>query len=290
MFTLHLCPRKEYEKVSDLEELVLIKLGGAAITDKRREHTLKEDIIRQVLKEIKASGITPIIIHGAGSFAHITARDYNLRDGKSDDIGLDNQIAAISKIRLSMMKLTGFIANVAMEIELDPFPVAISSTLVSDGPNKEAYIMFEAVEYALKNKMIPILHGDMAFDTKNIFRVISGDRIINLLAQYFKNRGRKVRVIFGSDTDGLYDKDPNNHPDAKLIHKILPNQIHQYIETAGGSAGIDVTGGMHGKLKSIESIVKMGIGVNLINICKPDRLLKKIRGDEVLSSDFITNL
>lgn len=276
--------------MNDLEELVLIKLGGAAITDKKREHTLKENIIRQVLKEIKLSGITPIIIHGAGSFAHITARDYDLVNGISEEIDLDRQIAAISKIRLSMMKLTGYIANVAIEMELDPFPVAISSILVSGGPDKEAHIMFEAVEYALKNKMIPILHGDMVFDTANLFRVISGDRIINLLAGYFKDKGRRVRVIFGSNTNGLYDKDPNNHTDAKLIHKILPNQIRQYIETAGGSAGIDVTGGMHGKLKSIESIVKMGIEVNLVNICEPDRLLKKIRGDEVLSSDFITNL
>ncbi len=276
--------------MSNLEDLILIKLGGAAITDKNREYTLKEGIIEQVMREIKQSGITPIIIHGAGSFAHIIAKDYELVNGKSDKIRLDKQISAISKIRLSMMKLTSFIANVAIKIEIDPFPVSISSTLVSDGPDKEAHIMFESVEYALKNRMVPILHGDMAFDTDNLFRVISGDRIINLLAEYFKNKGRKVRVIFGSNTDGLFDKDPNDHEDAKLIAKILPNQIKQYLETAGGSAGIDVTGGMYGKLKSIESIVKKGIEVNLVNICESDRLLRKIRGDEVISSDFIPHI
>jgi isopentenyl phosphate kinase len=273
-----------------MKELILIKLGGAAITDKNKEYTLKENIIQQVMKEIRESGITPIIIHGAGSFAHIIAKEYGLSNGLSDEVEVGKQISAISKIRLSMMKLTSFITQVAIEYDLDPFPIAISSTLVSDGPDKEANLMFESVEHALKNKMIPILHGDMSFDKQNHFRVISGDRIINLLAEYFKDKEEKVRVIFGSNIDGLYDRDPNDYDDAKLIPKILPNQIKQYLETAGGSAGIDVTGGMYGKLKSIEGIVKKGIEVNLVNICKSDRLLKKIRGEEVLSSDFITRI
>ena len=273
--------------MNNLEELILIKLGGAAITDKNREYTLKEDIIKQVMSEIRQSGITPVIIHGAGSFAHIIAKDYDLSSGKSDNIELDKQISAISRIRLSMMKLTSYIANEGIKFGLDPFPIAISSTLVSDGPDKQAHITLESVGYALKNKMVPILHGDMAFDIKNLFRVISGDRIIKLLAEHFMNKGRKVRVIFGSNTDGLFDKDPNEYDDAKLIAKILPKQIKQYLETAGGSAGIDVTGGMYGKLKSIERIVKMGIEVNLVNICESDRLLKKIRRDDVISSEFI---
>ena len=276
--------------MNNLEELILIKLGGAAITDKNREYTLKEDIIKQVMSEIRQSGITPVIIHGAGSFAHIIAKDYDLGSGKSDKIKLDKQISAISRIRLSMMELTSYIANEGIKIGLDPFPIAISSTLVSDGPDKEAHIMLESVGHALKNKMIPILHGDMAFDINNLFRVISGDRIIMLLAEYFKNKGGNVRVIFGSNTDGLFDKDPNEYDDAKLIAKILPKQIKQYLETAGGSAGIDVTGGMYGKLKSIERIVKMGIEVNLVNICESDRLLKKIRRDDVISSEFIPHI
>jgi isopentenyl phosphate kinase len=60
-------------------EIILLKLGGSLITDKNTPYTANHGIITQVLKEIKEElnknpALHLIIGHGAGSFAHQSAK------------------------------------------------------------------------------------------------------------------------------------------------------------------------------------------------------------------------
>ena len=62
-----------------MTRLVFFKLGGSAITDKTRESTAREDVIRRVAHEIAhARATTPafslLMGHGSGSFGHFAAK------------------------------------------------------------------------------------------------------------------------------------------------------------------------------------------------------------------------
>ena len=59
----------------------LIKLGGSVITQKSKKQHFNQHIMDQLATEIQKANTPLILIHGAGSFGHITAQEYALNDG-----------------------------------------------------------------------------------------------------------------------------------------------------------------------------------------------------------------
>ena len=56
--------------------MILIKFGGSVITDKSRYRTFNADVVRRLCKEIRDSGERVIVVHGAGSFGHVLAKEH----------------------------------------------------------------------------------------------------------------------------------------------------------------------------------------------------------------------
>ena len=77
-------------------ELVFLKLGGSVITDKNREATAQEDVIRRAGQEISRAlkarpELSLVLGHGSGSFGHFVADRYGLRGGiRESSQGEDN--------------------------------------------------------------------------------------------------------------------------------------------------------------------------------------------------------
>lgn len=270
-----------------MSSLHIIKLGGAAITDKHQDFTMRDQVIASALGQIanfleKNPEDRILLVHGAGSFAHNLAKQYDLAHGVSKQVDITDQKLGVSKIRVSMTKLGNFIAETAVEKGLLPFPVDISSVLISNREHIDR-AFFSTVQTALEYGMMPILNGDMVFDRNTVFRVISGDTIIKYLVKYLQEQNllrkfERVQVIFGSNVDGIYDHNPDTHQDAKLMQIIPYNEIISIIdEVAEASAATDVTGGMQGKLREIKPICDLGIDVILLNIA----------GDELRLSQFL---
>src|SRR5690349_7395587 len=69
-------PFQRLRSAMDTKALVLVKLGGSAITDKSRERTVQKNILQQLARELKTSKTPLLISHGAGSFAHRSAQKY----------------------------------------------------------------------------------------------------------------------------------------------------------------------------------------------------------------------
>lgn len=71
-------------------------------------------------------------------------------------------------------------------------------------------------------------------------------------------------IINLSDIDGLYDKDPRKHADAKLIDRVdvINDEIKAYAGGAGTKRG---TGGMITKINAAEIASKSGIPMLIIN-------------------------
>ena len=70
----------------------------------------------------------------------------------------------------------------------------------------------------LANNLVPVTHGDVVFDEELGCSVASSDTIVQHLSNIF----RPSHVVFVTDVDGIYDKDPNE-ANAILINHILLN-------------------------------------------------------------------
>lgn len=87
-------------------------------------------------------------------------------------------------------------------------------------------------------------------------------------------------LVIMSDIDGLFDDNPRNNPDAKLIPVV--KEINAEIEThAHGSGSKRGTGGMTTKLHAAKIATKAGIDMAVINGVNPHTLYKLFDGEQV---------
>ncbi|MBE6817953.1 MAG: glutamate 5-kinase [Ruminococcaceae bacterium] len=87
-------------------------------------------------------------------------------------------------------------------------------------------------------------------------------------------------LIILSDINGLYDKDPNRYPDAKILKKVaeLTEAVYQMAGGAGSRMG---TGGMKTKLDAARIATEAGIDVVIMNGSDPTDIYKVLDGEAV---------
>jgi glutamate 5-kinase len=81
-----------------------------------------------------------------------------------------------------------------------------------------------------------------------------------------------------TDIDGLYDKDPRVHPDARLIPRVATysKSIEKYAGDIPGALG---TGGMLSKIKAARKVTASGIPMVIAKGYRPDILLRLAAGE-----------
>lgn len=86
-------------------------------------------------------------------------------------------------------------------------------------------------------------------------------------------------LIMLTDTDGLYDSNPSENPDAKLISYV--EKIDDNIRNIAGGAGSKGTGGFVTKVKAAEIATSVGIPVVIMNGSKPTDIYHVLNGRRV---------
>ncbi len=87
-------------------------------------------------------------------------------------------------------------------------------------------------------------------------------------------------LIIMSDIDGLYDSNPKDNPDAKLISEV--HEINDDIRSLAGGAGSALgTGGMITKIHAAELAMGAGIDMAILNGRNPYVLYKFFDGEDV---------
>lgn len=81
-----------------------------------------------------------------------------------------------------------------------------------------------------------------------------------------------------TDIDGLYDRDPRAHPDARLIPVItsIGREIERYASDIPGALG---TGGMMSKIRAARKVATAGIPMIIARGTRPDILLDLVAGE-----------
>ena len=87
-------------------------------------------------------------------------------------------------------------------------------------------------------------------------------------------------LILLSDIDGLYDSDPRQNPEAKLISRVT-GVTEEIYEMAGGAGSKWGTGGMRTKLDAAKTANRLGIDMVLTNSNRMDALYDIAEGKSV---------
>lgn len=236
-------------------ELVILKLGGSVITDKTKKFSFRKGKVSEFGSDIRSFFPDKkfIIVHGGGSFGHPLAEEYNIISG----LKKNKQRKGFYETHKAMIDLNKKVLKNLSDQGLPVFPVSPSSTFMVDSGDPN-YFDLKVVKELLGSGFIPVLYGDVALDSDQGINILSGDQIIKALVKDLKSSQKITSVIFLADVDGVYDKDPDD-PRANLLEEVSNSMV----DDLGGSAGIDVTGGIQNKVREMLKIADLDPEVEL---------------------------
>ncbi|MCL2785962.1 MAG: isopentenyl phosphate kinase [Methanomassiliicoccaceae archaeon] len=250
--------------------MILIKLGGSVITDKRTYRTFNRDVALRLCREIKDSGKDVVIVHGAGSFGHVAAKAYELQKGRIRD----DQIDGIVLVSRDTRELNALVVSALTEAGIPSVSVPTGSCFIMD----DGVLVIgntEIVRGYADLGIVPVMMGDVVLDRKRGFGICSGDAIMKCLADIF----RPDKVVFVSDVDGLYDRDPKIERDAKIITNVNDDVL---AAIPPETTVADVTGGVHAKMRAMLEMCSDGRECILVNGTVDGRLRSLLAGEEVV--------
>jgi isopentenyl phosphate kinase len=243
--------------------LTFIKFGGSVITDKTGQEAPDLPTIRQLAAEVRAArdrdrNLRLIIGHGSGSFGHTYALRYGIHTGIApggDWMGF--ALTAAAALRLNRIVVEALLATGIPALALQPS----ASLLSRQGALAEWHT--GAITRALDHDLVPVVHGDVAFDETQGSSIMSTEQLLERLVH--TPTLSPARIILVGET-GVYTADPRSDPRAERIPCIDAANIAAVLRGAGGSHGVDVTGGMRAKVELIWRLVEAtpGLSVQLI--------------------------
>lgn len=257
--------------------MIILKLGGSILTKKNStESEIDEINLKRISNEIKRflddSDEKLVIVHGAGSFGHPPAKQYKIGQPFDAEEYPEKRIG-FSKTQNAVKKLNMLICEALIDEEIPAIAVPASSFMTSINKRISEGNLDKFNQY-LEKGYVPIIYGDVVIDEELEMAVISGDQIIQYLAINLKPE----MVILGTDVDGVYNKNPKLHHDAKFIDLVSSlDDLDAFEETTN----IDVTGGMVGKIKELLDLAELGIDSQIINADLENNIFNALKNNEV---------
>ena len=249
--------------------MILIKLGGSVITDKSQYKKFNREQTARLCKEIALSGKGVMVVHGAGSFGHVLAKQYSLQIGLQDF----RQVPAVAQVQHDVRELSLMVTEELMKVGLPAVSVPPGSCFIMD--NGRLVVKDDEALRGLNHiGVMPVMFGDVVADRSKGFSICSGDQAMEVLAERFHPES----IVFVSDVDGLYTADPKTNPDAKLIEyadSSTLDSVDSIISVA------DVTGGIRGKIEEMIRMCGKDSECILLNGTVPGRLQAFLKGEKV---------
>ena len=143
----------------------------------------------------------------------------------------------------------------------------------ADLENRERYLNArDTITALLSSGVLPIINENDAVSIAEI-KVGDNDNLAAITAILVD----AAQVILLTDQQGLYDRDPRVHPDARLLHEV-ESIDDELMARAGGGAGAAGTGGMQTKLQAARKASQAGIELVIISGDRPQALLDAVAG------------
>jgi len=252
--------------------MILIKLGGSVITDKTQYRTFNREVVRRLCEEIRDSGVSAVIVHGAGSFGHVIAKEFSLQNGFKES----KQVPGVARVQYDVRELNLMVIDELLNAGVPAMSVPPGSCFMMDN-GKLILNDPEVLLSASRLGIMPVMFGDVVFDRSKGFGICSGDQIIEVLCDVFE----PDRVVFVSDVDGLFDMDPKTNTNAKMLAEVTSELL---AGVSSESSVADVTGGVRAKIESMLRITTPERDCVLVNGSVKGRLYSLLKGNKVIST------
>ncbi len=240
-----------------MTDLIFLKLGGSLLTDKTGVEALRVDILSRVADEIAAAraaapSLRLVLGHGSGSFGHVAAARHGTRAG----VGSAGQWAGFAEVcdaaaRLNRHVVAALLAAGVPAIGLPPS----SSAVVADG--RIIRMATTPIAAALAAGIVPVVFGDVAFDTIRGGTIVSTEEVM----EYLSGVLQPSWLLLAGETAGVFDID------GTLIPQLTIDNLPAYLPALGGSRGTDVTGGMAAKVRAMLELTQAhdGLGIRIFS-------------------------
>ena len=214
--------------------VTILKIGGSSITNKAKEETLDQEALEWFAKliassvdqsslsshHIATSESKPkfVVVHGAGSFGHHSAKRYGLRCGKSifmdecahhddmlsdhitPDVNLQYEMEGLSKTRHSVQKLNMAMVGALLNHGVNAISISPGMSIPSirahgaskckgksdDSLNSSYHgmkLLCQSIHQSLQAGLVPVIHGDacLLYDNKRT-GILGGDTLVEGIA------------------------------------------------------------------------------------------------------------
>ena len=281
----------------------VIKLGGAAITEKSSSEQLKsKDVLLSLIKSLAQSyhsGKRFIVVLGAGSFGHGPAKRYGLvggglKEGHQTENNMTYLARGIWETHNAVVRLQSLIIDIMIDAGLPAIgfsPLSGWTTFKDSAGSTAVECNVDVICSSLRSGFVPIVHGDVVLDAVQKVEILSGDVIVSKLAEWLRPKS----VMYVSDVPGVLWAWPNGD----VVRSIVVDRDGNIVgatDVRGDSFGDgtiqtaeldidDVTGGMSAKLVEARQIASLGIPVRILGGERLGFTLGVI--DEELPTDWI---
>jgi isopentenyl phosphate kinase len=251
----------------------LLKLGGSLITEKAHPRTLRPDTltrladeIASVLREQPSMGL--IIGHGAGSFAHVSANYHNTRQG----VKTPAQWRGFTDVWWDASTLNRLVMEALLEAGLPAISLPPSASVIAQDGQVINWDL-GPLKASLSAGLLPVIYGDVIFDTQRGGTILSTEDLFGHLARQFQSR----RMLLAGIEPGVWEDYPIC---SRIIPKITPDNLEDIIPALGGSDATDVTGGMESKVIQCLDLTQdiPELEIEIFSGDEPGTLLEVLRG------------
>lgn len=244
---------------------IVVKVGTSTLTHKTGKTNISRisDLVN-VLADLHNMG-HEIILVSSGAIAIGTSR-LGLKS-KPDTIMGKQAAAAVGQGELMFLydKFFG-------EYDVVVSQLLFTYDALENSDNKEH--LTNTFNQLLKYGSIPVVNEN---DSVSIEELLNGDNDC-LSATVAELIGADMLILL-TDTDGLYDGNPSENPEARLID--IVEEITEEIEAFAGGAGKRGTGGFMTKVKAAKIATSAGIPVVVMNGADPKKIYDVLNGESV---------
>ncbi|MGQ9457640.1 MAG: isopentenyl phosphate kinase [Anaerolineae bacterium] len=265
-------------EASGEEERVFLKLGGSLITDKTRPMTVRQRVLRRLAREVaEALAARPdlrlLLGHGSGSFGHVVGKRHRTREGVRSPEGWRGYAATARAAAL----LNRLVCDALWEAGVPVLAVPPSaSAICRDGAL--VHLEVRPIAEALRQGLVPLVYGDVALDEVRGGTIVSTEEVFAYLAPHLHPH----RILLVGQVAGVYTADPHRDPAARLLRRLTPGVVSEVESGLGMSHGVDVTGGMWGKVRAMARLVEAmpGLQVQVFSGERPGNVRRALLGPQ----------
>ena len=254
-----------------IQNRIVVKVGTSTLThDSGTINFRSFDNLARVLSDIQNLGYEVILV----SSGAIAVGQNKLRlDARPTELRMKQAAAAVGQCELMHLYDKFFVeyGKVVGQILLTGDDI--------EQPSRKQNLI-NTFDSLLEMGIIPIVNENDSVSPAEIEseHKIFGDN--DMLSAIVAELCRANILVLLSDIDGLYESDPRENPNARLIReiRILDDDIRTLAGGAGSARG---TGGMITKLAAAERVMNAGINMVISNGSRPEALYDIMEGNNV---------